>query len=81
MEVGIEFVPDRTVRVVRHGGEDFYCLVVICDDLQYHMTYYSKSHELPVLVFVTEVMVVGGQVGDVDCGNAGERDYACWHLS
>jgi hypothetical protein len=50
-----------------------------CDDLLYDMTYHSKSRELPVVVFVSEVMVVGGRVGDTDCGNAGEHDRACWH--
>jgi hypothetical protein len=43
--------------------------------------HHSKSHELPVVVFVTEVMVLGGQVGDMGCGNTGEHDYACWHQS
>jgi hypothetical protein len=33
------------------------------------------------VVFVTEVMVVGGRVGDAGCGDVGEDDYACWQLS
>jgi hypothetical protein len=52
-----------------------------CSDLQYDRTYHSKGRELPAVVFVTEVIVVGGRVGDTDCENAGEHDCACWHQS